>query len=71
MVLPFRSHIGMHCLKGRVIGPFQSEKGIDFAHFGLEPGMVLQGTRGWIKVFVILIPNEQETNFKWINILNK
>ena len=51
MVLPFRSRIGMYCLKGRVIGPFQShlKKGIDFAHFGLEPGMVFKGIRGVYK----------------------
>ena len=52
MVLPFRSHIvNKVCTasKGSVIGPFQSEKGIDFAHFGLEPAMVFKGTTGVYK----------------------
>ena len=34
-VLPYISHLGM-C---RPKGPFWSETGIDFAHFGLELGM--------------------------------
>ena len=42
---------------------FSLKKGIDFAHFGLEPGMVFKGTTGVYKriYFVILIPNEQES----------
>ena len=36
-------HIGMRRPKGRVFAPFWSK---DFAHFGLESGMVFKGTTG-------------------------
>ena len=37
---PLYSRIGMCYPKGRVFAPFWSESSIDFAHFGLESGMV-------------------------------
>ena len=33
-------------LKGMVFAPFWSENGVDFAHFGLESGMVFERTQG-------------------------
>ena len=32
--------------KGRVFAPFDLKTGIDFVHFGLESGMVFEGTTG-------------------------
>ena len=29
-----------------LISPFWSEKGVDFPHFGLESGMIFEGTTG-------------------------
>ena len=51
---------------GRVFAPFWSEH---FAHFGLESGMVFEGTTGVYER--ILIPNgcrenEKHANWKWI-----
>ena len=31
---------------GRVFAPFWSERGVHFAYFGLESGMVFEGTTG-------------------------
>ena len=45
-VLPYISHIGTFYPKG-VFGLFWSENGCtDFAHFGLESGMVFEETTG-------------------------
>ena len=38
--------MGMCCPKGLVIQPFGLKMGIDPAHFGLELGMVFEGTMG-------------------------
>ena len=37
--------VGMCCPKGMVFAPWP-EKRIDFAHFGLESGMVFERTQG-------------------------
>ena len=37
---------------------FGQKTGIDFAHFGLESGMVFERTREFMNVFVVSIPNE-------------
>ena len=41
-------------------GRFGLKTGINFAHFGLESGMVFEGTTECINVFIISIPNEKE-----------
>ena len=50
-LLPYMSDIGMcppppPAPKGRVSAPFWSETGTHFAHFGLESGMLFEGTTG-------------------------
>ena len=42
------------------LGRFGLKTGIHFAHFGLELGMVFEGTTEYINVFIISIPNEKE-----------
>ena len=37
---------------------FGLKTGIHFAHFGLESGMVFEGTTEYINVFIVSIPNE-------------
>ena len=37
---------------------FGLKTGIHFAHFGLESGMVFEGTKGCMNVFIVSIPNE-------------
>ena len=37
---------------------FGLKTGIHFAHFGLESGMVFEGTTECMYVFIVLIPNE-------------
>ena len=37
---------------------FGLKAGIDFAHFGLESGMVLEGTTECMDVFIVSVPNE-------------
>ena len=37
---------------------FGLKTAIDFAHFGLNLGMVLEGIREGMNVFVISVPNE-------------
>ena len=39
---------------------FGLEMGILLAHFGLESGMVFEGTKECMKVFIVSIPNELE-----------
>ena len=39
---------------------FCLKMGIDFAHFGLESGMVFEGTTECMIVFIVPIPNEYE-----------
>ena len=39
---------------------FGLETGIHFAHFGLESGMVFEGTKECMNVFIVSIPNELE-----------
>ena len=36
-----------------VFGPFGSENGIHFAHFGLQSGMVCEGTTRVMNVFMV------------------
>ena len=42
------------------LGRFGLKTGLHFAHFGLESGMVFEGTTAFINVFIISIPNEKE-----------
>ena len=37
---------------------FALKTGIDFAHFGLESGMVFEGTTERMNVFIVPVPNE-------------
>ena len=39
---------------------FGVKMGIHFAHFGLEWGMVFEGTTECMNVFIVSIPNERE-----------
>ena len=44
--------------------------GIDFVHFGLESGMVFEGTTGMYDihvVFIISIPNDIRETEKYVN----
>ena len=74
-VLPYRSYIG-HVPPHRVgfLRRFGLKTGIDFAHFGLESGMVFEGTTGvyeriyrfnskWVR------KKEKYANLKWIWII--
>ena len=45
-VLPCISHKGMPAHRVGVFRRFGLKTGIDFAHFGLESGMVFEGTTG-------------------------
>ena len=36
---------------------FALKTGIDFAHFGLESGMVFEGTTACMNVFIVSVPN--------------
>ena len=40
------------------LGCFGLKMGIRFAHFGLESGMVFEGTTECMNVFIVSIPNE-------------
>ena len=42
------------------LGRFGLKTGIHFPHFGLESGMIFEGTTECINVFTISIPNEKE-----------
>ena len=44
MVLPYISHIGMSAPSVGFLRRFGLKTGIDFAHVGLESGMVFEGT---------------------------
>ena len=37
---------------------FGLKTGLHSAHFGLESGMVFEGTSEWMNVFIVSIPNE-------------
>ena len=39
---------------------FSLKTGIHFAHFGLQSGMVFEGTTECMNVFIVSIPNERE-----------
>ena len=41
-----------------VLCRFGLKTGIHFAHFGLESGMVFEGSMERMNVFIVLIPNE-------------
>ena len=43
-----------------VFAPFWSWSGVDFAHVCLESGMVFEGLRECMDVFVVSIPNKSE-----------
>ena len=55
------------------LGRFGLKTDIHFAHFGLELGMVFEGTTECINVFIISFPNEKERkrNMRIRNDLNK
>ena len=54
------SHIGMCSPKGMVFLRRSGLKtSVDFTHFGLESGMVFEGTTGVKNVFVVSIPNKK------------
>ena len=61
-VLPYISHMAIGICaapSGRVFAPFWSAKtGIHFVHFGLESGMLFEGTTECMNVFIVSIPNE-------------
>ena len=42
----------------RCLHRFGLKTGIHFAHFGLESGMVFEGTTECMNVFIVSIPNE-------------
>ena len=48
----------MYRPKGYSFAPFRSETGTDFARFGL-PGLVFQGSTGFINVSVVSIPADE------------
>ena len=61
-VLPYISHTG-YVLPHRVGFLRRSglKTGIQFAHFGLESGIVFEGTKGvYERTFTVSIPNESE-----------
>ena len=41
-----------------ILAPFWSKTVINFAHFGLESGMVFEGTTGVMNVFVVSVTNK-------------
>jgi len=41
--------------------------GIDFAHFGLESGMVFEGITGMYDIFIVAIPNDLRKKGKYAN----
>ena len=58
-------------LRVRFLQRFGLKTGIHFAHFGLESGMVFEGTTECINVFIVSIPNElgwkeKCANSKWL-----
>ena len=57
-VLPYISHKGMPAHRVGVFRRFGLKTGIDFAHFGLESGMVFEGPRECTNVFIVSISNE-------------
>ena len=67
-VLPCISHIGM-CPPQRVgcLCCFCLKTGIDFAHFGLESGMVFEGITGMYDIFIVSISNELRKKEKYSN----
>ena len=46
--MPYISHIGTCCPKG-----FGLKKGIDFAYFGLESGMLFEGNYGSLRTYLL------------------
>ena len=61
-------------LRVRFLQRFGLKTGIHFAHFGLESGMVFEGTTECINVFIVSIPNElgwkeKCANSKWLWII--
>ena len=58
-VLPYISYIG-YVLPYQVgfLRRFGLKMGIHFAHFGLELGMVFEGTTECMNIFIVSIPNE-------------
>ena len=57
-VLPYISHIGNVCNRVGFLRRFGLKMGIHFVHFGLESGMVLEGTKECMDVFIVSIPNK-------------
>ena len=46
---------------------FCLKTGIDFAHFGLESGMVFEGITGMYDIFIVSISNELRKKEKYSN----
>ena len=58
-VLPYICHIGKWVELLRRFR-LKIKTGIHFAHFGLESGIVFDGTTECMNVFIVSIPNEYE-----------
>ena len=52
-VLPYKSYIGMCAHRVGFLRRFVLKTGIHFAHFGLELGMVFEGTTECMNVFIV------------------
>ena len=46
---------------------FCLKTGIDFAHFGLESGVVFEGIMGMYDIFIISILNDSRKKEKYVN----
>ena len=59
-VLPYVTHIGMaRAQRVEFLSHFGLKTGIHFAYFGLESGMVFEGTTGVYEcIYRFIIPNE-------------
>ena len=44
--------------RGRFLSRFGLKTGIDFGHFGMESGMVFEGTTGVDEIFIVSTLNE-------------
>lgn len=49
-----------HRVRVRVLRRFGLNKGVNFAYFGLNSGMVFEGIRECMNVFFVFIPNAGE-----------
>ena len=52
--------MGMYAPSGRALRRFGLKTSIHFAHFGLESGMVFEGTTGvYERISIVSIPNDR------------